>query len=336
MGSWESDAVTFLVVLIITGGIYVGWNLGANDGANAMGTAVGARVRTIREAVAIVAIFGFLGAVLIGPNVVKTIGRGIVPLDQMDLGLAHIIALTAMFAGGMWITLATYLKLPVSTTHSVVGAVAGAGVAANDVPVIWARFGDILIAWILTPLGAALIAYVFYRLLRYVLLRRRPVSDRTWAWLLTISGMYMAFSWGGNDVANATGLIVGAGIMEPFWAAALGGFAIAVGVAMWGYKVMETIGSGITALAPAMAFVAETSAAVNVHVYTLLGIPVSTTHAVIGAIFGVGLVHGRNAINRRTARDIVLAWAATPVGAGLIAFALFHILRLIFGMGGVS
>src|SRR5690625_4335692 len=144
----------------------------------------------------------------------------------------------------------------------------------------------------------------------------------------------MAFSWGANDVANATGVIVGAGLLEANWAAVLGGIGIAVGVATWGYKVMQTVGSGITALAPPMAFIAEFAAALNVQIYTLFGIPVSTTHAIVGAIIGVGLVHGRTALNAKTARDIMLAWAGTPIGAGILAFVLYHVFQLVFGGGG--
>lgn len=317
-----------LTVLILVGGAFVAWNLGANDGANAMGTAVGARVRTVREAVLIVGVFGALGAITMGGNVIKTIGNGIVPLDELADGVALTIAVSALFSAGAWIALATYFGLPVSTTHSSVGAVAGAGLAAASVPVHWGVFGDIFVAWIATPLGSGVIAFVLYHVVRW-LLNRWPVSNRVWAWLLTLSGIYMAFSWGANDVANATGVIVGSGLLNAQWAAALGGIAIAIGVATWGYRVMETVGSGITALAPAMAFVAEVAGALNVHLYTILGIPVSTTHSIIGAIFGVGLVHGRSALNRKVARDIVLAWAGTPVAAGLIAFVLYYVFTWI-------
>lgn len=320
--------MTLLGFLMLLSGVFIGWTLGANDGANSMGTAVGAGVRTIREAIAIVAIFGFLGAVTIGSGVIKTIGRGIVPLDQLDAQAAAVIAVTGMFGAGAWLTLATYLKLPVSTTHSAVGAIAGAGLAAGNVPVFWEKLVDIFIAWVATPFGAAILGYILYKLIR-VFLRKYTISNRVWAWLLTASGIYVAFSWGGNDVANATGMIVGTGLLTPQWAAFIGGLAIALGVATWGYKVMETVGSGIVALAPPMAFVAEVAAALNVHIYTLFGIPVSTTHAVVGAVFGVGLVHGRTAVNRRTARDIILAWATTPLCAGVVAFILYKILNLI-------
>lgn len=312
--------------LVILSGLYVGWALGANDGANCMGTAVGARVRTLRQAVVLVGVFGFLGAVLLGDRVIKTIGKGIVPLDRIDPGLSLQIALAAMFAAGTWILVATYLRLPVSTTHSAVGAVAGAGLAAGSVPIYWNQFLDIFLAWVLTPLGSALLGLATYTALSWWFARFPLRSEKPISILLTLSGVYMAFSWGANDVANATGLLVGAGLLPARAAAALGGAAIAVGVAGWGYKVMETIGSRITHLLPVMAFAAELAAALNVHLYTSWGIPVSTTHSVVGAVFGVGLAHGKAALNRRTARDIVLAWAATPIAGGVLAYLLYHIL----------
>lgn len=319
-----------LGVLIIIAGVFVGWSLGANDAANSMGTAVGAKVRTIREAVIIVGVFSLLGALLLGHRVINTIGNGIVPLDSLPTDESTLIALTAMLGAGTWLLLATYFKLPVSTTHSAVGAVAGAGLVAGNVPVEWSKLVDIFLAWILTPVGSALLAYIMYHGLQRFVLRRYEVPDKVWSWPLTLSGMYMAFVWGANDVANATGLIVGAGMMSAPVAALVGGGAIVVGISTWGYRVMETVGTRITHLIAPMAFIAEAAAALNVHLYTWLGLPVSTTHSIVGAIFGVGLVFGRRAVDARTLRDIVLAWAATPVAAGIAALIIYSILVRIF------
>lgn len=322
-------------VLLLVSGVYVGWALGANDGANCMGTAVGARVRSLREAVLLVAVFGFLGSVTMGHRVIGTIGKGIVPLNRIDSMLAMRIALASMFAAGSWMILATYLRLPVSTTHSTVGAVAGAGLASRSVPVAWNMFGDIFLAWVLTPLGSALIAMVVYKVFVRWFAESRLCSDRSIRFMLTLSGIYMAFAWGANDVANATGPIVGAGLLSPPSAALLGGVAIAFGVAGWGYKVMETIGTRITNLRPLMAFAAELSAALNVHLYTYLGIPVSSTHSIVGAVFGVGLANGRAALNSRTIRDIILAWAATPLASGIVAFLFYYLLAPLFRSGAM-
>lgn len=322
--------MALLVALIVVSGLYVGWSLGANDGANSMGTAVGSGVRTVREAVILVSVFGFLGAVLFGHRVIKTIGSGIVPLDQLPQEQGLLIAIAGMLAAGAWLTVATYLGMPVSTTHSAVGAVAGAGLAAGSVPIDWSRLLDVAIAWLATPVGGILLGYILHRIIEGLLERFPPKTDRPIRWALTGSGVLMAFSWGANDVANATGLMVGVGMMSPFQAALLGGVAIVVGIATWGYRVMETVGTRITNLLPSMAFIAELAAALNVHLYTILGLPVSTTHSVVGAIFGVGLVFGKKAVDARTVRDIVLAWAATPAAAGVVAWGLYWILARIF------
>ena len=318
-----------LSILIVLSGVYVGWAMGANDAANCMGTAVGARVRTLREAVVLVSVFAFLGSILLGGRVIKTIGKGIVPLDRIDSPIATRIALAAMLAAGTWMVLATALRLPVSATHSSVGAVAGAGLASGSVPIMWNKFADIFLAWLLTPLGGAILGMIIYKILLRWLADSKFYNERLIRILLTLSGIYMAFSWGANDVANATGPIVGSGVLTSGQAAIIGGAAIALGVAGWGYKVMETIGSGITNLGPLMAFAAEAAAAANVHLYTMWGIPVSTSHAIVGAVFGVGLVNGAAAINKRTVRDIVLAWAATPVASGVVAYVIYLLMNQV-------
>lgn len=321
--------MTLIVGIVLLSGLYIGWSLGANDGANSMGTAVGSGVRTVREAVILVSIFGFLGAVLFGHEVIKTVGRGIVPLDRLPEDVSITIAIAAMLAAGTWLVAATYLGMPVSTTHSTVGAVAGAGLMAGNVPIDWTRFQDIVVSWLATPVGAALLAYFIYQIVRFLLHRFPPRNDRLVRWLLTFSGVLVAFSWGANDVANATGVIVGIGLMDSFWAAVLGGSAIILGISTWGYKIMMTVGHRITRLAPAMALAAEIASAANIQLYTYLGIPVSTTHSIVGAVVGVGLVHGHKAIDMKTARDIMLAWTATPLLSGIAAAIIYVVLRAI-------
>jgi PiT family inorganic phosphate transporter len=142
------------------------------------------------------------------------------------------------------------------------------------------------------------------------------------ALLIIISGCYVAYTWGANDVANATGVMVGAGVLSPKMSVVLGGLAIVLGIVTWGYKVIETIGSEITQLLPIMAFSAQLASAINVHVYTVFGIPVSTSHSIVGAIFGVGLVKGVRVINLRIMREIIVCWLATPFISGIIAFII--------------
>lgn len=310
-----------LIPLTVLMGIAVGWSIGANDAANSLGTAVGSKVLTLRQAIVLIAIFGFLGAFLQGGYVVKTIGKGIVPMNELDKNLAVYLALVSAFGACAWVVLATYWKMPISTSHSIVGAVAGAGLAIGA-PVRWKVLLDIFICWIFTPIGAAILGYIFYRIFKNIFYRiiPRKYLKMTLATLVVISGCYVAYSWGANDVANATGVMVGAGILSPSISLMLGGSAIIFGIVTWGYKVIETIGSEITNLLPIMAFSAQLASAINVHIYTLFGIPVSTSHSIVGAIFGVGLVRGLRVLNIRIMREIIVCWLATPFVSGIISF----------------
>lgn len=324
-----------LVGITLIMGIAVGWSIGANDAANSLGTAVGSKVITLRRAIVLIVIFGFLGAYLQGAHVIKTIGKGVVPMDTLAKDVSLYIALVACFAACAWIVLATYWKMPISTSHSIVGAVAGAGLAIGA-PIKWKVLGDIFICWIFTPVGAAVLGYIFYRLFKNTLYRVIPRRHLrvVMTILIITSGCYMAFTWGANDVANSMGVIAGAGIISVNTSLIIGGLAIVLGITTWGYKVIETIGSEITNLLPIMAFSAQLASAINVHVYTLFGIPVSTSHSIVGAIFGVGLVKGVRVINLHVMKEIVICWLATPFISGVISFLVLRGILLFVKTGG--
>ncbi len=318
-----------IIVLTILMGLAVGWSIGANDAANSLGTAVGSKVLTLKQAIVLIAIFGFLGAFLQGSYVTKTIGKGIISMDLLSKETATYVALVASFGACAWVVLATYWKMPISTSHSIVGAVAGAGLAIHTT-VKWKVLLDIFICWIFTPLGAALLGYVFYRIFKsffYALIPRRYFKTIMSA-LIIISGCYVAYSWGANDVANSVGVMVGANMLTPTTSIILGGLAIVIGITTWGYKVIETIGSEITQLLPIMAFSAQLASAINVHTYTLFGIPVSTSHSIVGAIFGVGLVRGVKVVNVRIMKEIIVCWLATPFISGVITFVVLKIIMV--------
>lgn len=314
-------------------GIAVGWSIGANDAANSLGTAVGSKVLTLKQAVVLIVIFGFLGAFLQGSHVVKTIGKGIVPMGMLDSTTSLYIALVASFAACAWVVLATTWKMPISTSHSIVGAVAGAGLAVHA-PINWKVLFDIFICWIFTPVGAAILGYIFYRIFKNIFYRfvpRRYIKI-SMALLIITSGCYVAYTWGANDVANATGVMVGAGVLNQHVSVAIGGLAIVLGIATLGYKVIETVGSEITQLLPIMAFSAQLASAINVHIYTIAGIPVSTSHSIVGAIFGVGLVKGMRVINLRILKEIVFCWLATPFVSGIISFLILKGIKIFVKM----
>jgi PiT family inorganic phosphate transporter len=217
--------------------------------------------------------------------------------------------------------------MPISTSHSIVGAVAGAGLSIGS-PVNWKVLLDIFICWICTPLGAAFLGYFLYRILKNLLYRIIPHRHlKTFiAVMIVLSGCYVAYTWGANDVANATGVIAGAGILSPWVSVAFGAAAILLGIMTWGYKVIETVGTEITHLLPIMALSAQLASAINVHAYTLCGIPVSTSHSIVGAICGVGLVRGTRVLNLRIMKDILVCWLATPFVSGVVSFVIFKII----------
>ncbi len=318
-----------LILLTILAGIGVGWSIGANDAANSLGTAVGSRVVNLRQALVLIVVFGFLGAWLQGGSVVKTIGRGIVPLDGLSDMTRAAFALSTTFAAVIWVVLATLWKMPISTSHSIVGAAAGAGLALH-LPVRWEKLFDIFICWVATPLGSAILGYLLLQVLVWFFTRFVP---RRWnrplmRVLIIVSGCYVAFSWGANDVANATGVLSGAGILGVNASVMLGGLAIILGVITLGSKVIETIGSQITRMLPIMAFAAQLASAINVHLYTLAGIPVSTSHSIVGAIFGCGLVRGMRLVNLKILREIAVCWLATPFISGALGYVGLRIVML--------
>lgn len=317
------------IAFCLAAGAVIGWSIGANDAANSLGTAVGCKAVSVRQAIVLICIFGLAGGLLQGHHVIKTIGKGIVPLHTLDHQQALLIAVAASFSAGFWVLIATYQKLPISTSHSVVGAVAGAGLATGA-PVYWSKFSKIFLCWILTPLGAAFFAIVFYFFFRYVFIRMIPsrYADKSIHYLLIGSGSYVAYSWGTNDVANATGVMAGVLQVHPIVLALIGMTAICIGVSTWGYRVIETVGSRITQLLPVMAVAAQIGSAINVNIYTVLGIPVSTSHSIVGAVLGVGLIHKAALVQGKVMAEIVFSWAVTPLIAGLVSFILVKLIQL--------
>jgi len=324
-----------LIALTLLMGGYVGWAIGANDAANCVGADIGSGKMTLRQGIIVTCLFSFLGAVLLGARVMKTIGKGIVPLDKLDPNIGILIALTACFGAASWVIIATLRGLPVSTSHSIVGAVAGAGLAMGA-PVIWKKLLDIFVCWVLTPVGAGIISYILYspfRRIFYVLVPRK-FNDVAIVFFIFATSIYLAFTWGANDVANATGIIMGARLMNSRQAAVYGGIAIIIGIVTFGRKVIQTVGFNITRLIPLMAIVVELASALNVHLYTMFGIPVSTSHSIVGAIVGVGLVKGIRTVNKKIVSQIIFAWSLTPVASGIISFSAIKLITLLIKPGG--
>jgi inorganic phosphate transporter, PiT family len=414
-----------LVVLIfaIIIAIYAGWGGGANDMANAMGTSVGSGALTFMGAVVVGGIFEFAGAVLVGRHVTETVRSGIVD-PTLFAGDHHTFIagmLAAMLAAAIWMTLASYFSMPVSTTHSIVGAVAGFGVAALGFGgVQWGGMVRIVSSWVVSPVVGGLIGFLLFNLVKVTVLDRvDPVASlRRWGpayvgltvfvlilatlfkgldqlnldleffpalqWTLILSliislafipvfrrihsgpagtaeqkyrnverlfiilqiitAASVAFAHGANDVANyigplaaiwvvldTGGVVTPEGYQIPIWIFALGGAAIVFGLATYGRRVVQTIGRRITEITPSRGFSAELSAAATILFASHMGMPISTTHTLVGAVIGVGLARGIPALNLQVLIRIGASWVATLPVAGGTSFVLFFIIRPFLG-----
>jgi inorganic phosphate transporter, PiT family len=416
---------TAVLVVAILVGLYMAWTIGANDVANAMGTSVGSGALTLGGAIVLAGVLEFAGAVTLGSTVTRTISRGIVETERFEptgtLGpqgplVLALGMLSALLAAAIWLHVATHFRLPVSTTHSIVGAVAGIGIATFGLDgVNWGAMSQIAASWVVSPFLGGLLAFLsFMGIRRWILQSTDPVAatrasspyivgvvvtvmvlsfiykalrtrieapplllaiavavgagvvaavmtaalvrmtapregassfayvERIFAFLQIGTACFVAFAHGANDVANAVGpvaavvslandgfAVVATTVIVPFWVLVLGGAGIVLGLATYGYRVIATIGKGITEVTPTRGFSAEFGAATTVLVASSLGIPISTTHTLVGGVIGVGFAQGIAALNLRVIRNIVGSWLATVPIAALIAMALLTVARAI-------
>ncbi len=416
--------ITLLFVALLA--FYVAWNLGANDVANAMGTSVGSKAVTLKQALIIAGVLEFTGAVLFGHEVTETLATKIAN-PALFAATPQILVtgmVTVLISCGVWLQIATSRGLPVSSSHAVVGAIAGFSWVALGVGAIdWASIGLISIGWVLTPLISGAIAALFYSQIKHWILDQpnQVVQLQEWIpWLSTallgvfgvivlpsltepltnfvieqvgftipshdiplltgaiaavgltimswrqlgdkgdkgeifpnaverlfarfqlLSACFVAFAHGSNDVGNAiaplaaivyinrTGSVPTDGITIPLWILILGGAGIVGGLAVWGKKVIATIGENIIALQPSSGFCAELATATTILIASRLGLPVSTSHALVGGVVGIGLVQNIKSIKFQTLKGIAAAWLITiPVSAALSA-AIFSIAQILF------
>jgi PiT family inorganic phosphate transporter len=409
------------MVLAVSACIYMACNIGANDVANAMGTSVGSGSLTFKQAIYIAAIAEFAGAFFVGGHVSDTIRKGM--LDPTIFSETPIILvygmIAALLSAALWLNIASYLAWPVSTTHSIVGAVVGFGIMAGGMDAInWIKVWSVVMSWVVSPLIGGLVAFLLFRFLTNQVFRRRnpllyakrilpymvflvcvilanamfykglknlhlnfsfpeailysfivgaigffiakPLSkkisdvprkeihkqleatENIFKYLQITTAFYIAFAHGSNDVANAVGplaavfSILNSGTVEmkvamPTWILALGGGFIVFGLLIWGRRVMETIGKKITEITPSRGFCATFAAATVVLICSKMGLPVSTTHTLVGSVIGVGLARGLPTLNLGIVKEIVMSWLATVPFTALLAAILFKVVLLTIG-----
>ncbi len=307
----------------LLGGVFLGWSLGANDAANAFGSAVSSKMIKFWTAALLAALFVLLGALFEGRAGIETL-QGLTSLTPKQ-------AVVLSVAAALTVTIMTFLKLPVSTSQAVVGAILGMGFYNRVLDL--SGLGKVLVCWFTTPVGGMCIAAVLYKIMATVHNRTRLdifASDMLLRTLLIIVGSYAAYALGANNVANVTAVFVGAGMLGIFSAALIGGLSIGFGILTGSRRVMETVGGKLVRLDPFSALVVVLAEAITVHLYTVVGVPVSTSQALIGAVIGVGLIKGIKTVSSRTLRNILLGWFLTPVVACFIAAALYFAINLQF------
>lgn len=288
--------------------------MGANDAANMFGTAVGSRMVKFRTATLLIAVFVVAGAVIQGRAGIETVQ-----------GLASQTLRTAMicsFAAAVTVTAMSALKVPVSCSQMLVAAVIGLGLARGEVH--WGPLMKVVVCWVTSPIMAMVLAVALYRLFAWVLRLVRPsifTLDPLLRLGLIACGAYGAYALGANGVAIACAVFVGEEdwMLTPALGALLGGISIGVGALMYSRPVMMTVGRGLMMLDGFTAFVAVLSLALTVHVFALVGVPVSTSQAIVGALLGIGFVKGWHVVNLRALGQVVAWWLVSPIVAAAAA-----------------
>jgi len=300
-------------------GVFMGWAHGSNNAANVFGTAVFSKTVRYRTAVILCAIFVIAGAVLEGQAGMNTIS-GLVNQTATS-------AFVASLAAALTVTLMSMLKMPVSTSQAIVGAIIGIGLSLGKSD--FSGLTKVVICWVGTPIGAVVVAMILYPLLGR-LLESLPVNiftrDRMIKAGLIVAGSYGAYALGANNVANITGVYAQTGLLTDFQAVLLGGGSIALGALTYSKNVMMTVGRKLVKLDPFSALITVLSEAIVVHFFAKVGVPVSTSQAIVGAVLGIGLLKGMKTINNKTLISILFGWVGTPAVALLMSFIVFRLL----------
>jgi len=303
----------------VLSGVFLGWSLGANDSANIFGTGYATGIVKYRTAIWLTAVFVMIGAVLEGPKCMDVVG---------DLSrLSAIDAFYCALAGAITMTALTILAIPASCSQAIIGAVLGAGILSSTAD--FSKLYKIVACWVFTPICALFTAYILHRILGFLI--NRTITSLTKRSLLysagiIVAGCYGSYTLGANNVANVTGIYVGPGVLSAEVAALIGGLSIALGVLTYSRKVMETVGKGIVPLDPFSALVAVLAEALSLHLFTQIGVPVSSSQAIVGAVVGVGLVGDLQTVSVKMLARIGIGWVITPVSGGVLAYVFIRIM----------
>jgi PiT family inorganic phosphate transporter len=303
----------------VLSGVFLGWSLGANDSANIFGTGYATGIVKYRTAIWLTAVFVMVGAAVEGPKCMETVGD-----------LSRLTALDAFYcalAGAITMTVLTILAIPSSCSQAIIGAVIGAGILSGTAD--FSKLYKIVVCWVFTPICALFTAYLLHRILGFLI--NKTIISLTKRSLLysagiLVAGSYGAYTLGANNVANVTGIYVGSRVLSSEIAALIGGLSLAFGVLTYSRRVMDTVGKGIVPLDPFSALVTVLAEALSLHLFTQIGVPVSSSQAVVGAVVGVGLVGDVQTVSVRMLARIGIGWIMTPVSGGVLAFLFIRVM----------
>jgi PiT family inorganic phosphate transporter len=299
---------------------------GLHDAANSIATIVSTRVLRPQYAVLWAAFFNFVAFLVFGLSVANTVGVGIVSVDVVD---ARVI-FGALTGAIVWNVLTWIAGIPSSSSHALVGGLVGAGAAKAGVSaIVWSGLLKTTGAIVLSPLLGFMLALVLVLAVSWLFVRATPLAvDGVFRTLQFVSASLYSLGHGGNDAQKTMGIIavllfsqgeLAGSFYVPLWVVLSCQAAMALGTLLGGWRIVHTMGSKITRLSPMQGFCAETGGAITLFLATYLGIPVSTTHTITGAIVGVGAARRTSAVRWNVAREIVVAWGLTMPAAALIA-----------------
>jgi PiT family inorganic phosphate transporter len=309
---------------------------GLHDAANSIATIVSTRVLRPQYAVFWAAFFNFIAFLFFGTHVAQTIGKGIVVAEVVNAQ----VVFGALMGAIAWNVITWLAGIPSSSSHALIGGILGAAIAKAGLgAVLWSGLGPTLIAIVLSPFIGFLLALLLILAVSWIFVRTGPFTvDRTFRSLQFVSASLYSLGHGGNDAQKTMGIIavllysqglLGGAFHVPFWVVLSCQAAMGLGTLMGGWRIVHTMGSKITRLSPIQGFCAETGGALTLFGATWLGIPVSTTHTITGAIVGVGSARRVSAVRWNVAGSIVVAWVLTIPAAGIIAAAFYGLARLL-------
>ncbi|MEM2137198.1 MAG: inorganic phosphate transporter [Candidatus Methanomethylicia archaeon] len=337
------DTVIILLIIGLALSFLLSISLGANDAATPTDCAVGAGVISIKKALLLFAVFTLIGATMQGFMVIKTIGKGMV--NEIEI----VGAISISISTSIWVLYCSYKGLDVSVTHSTIGSVAGYGLTAYGLSGLnYDVVKNVIISWVTSPICAIALSYILYKLAMRILMNKPWTYrlEKVISYILIFSLCFSAYSFGANDVGNATGAYVTVamkvGRMPDYntmmFLSILGAVGIAIGGLFFGKNVINTVAFKITKIDMVMGMIAEISNALIVYLFTTIpymifgfGMPISTSIASNSSIIGVGLAKDYKAVNYKTVLKLVVGWISTLPMTMLITAIIYTTLKIIIG-----